>query len=348
MTDTTESTFSSRVQPVSPIFQIILIAISSIAILYSINRGLGRSLIEEADPPINIFTPESVKEFGNFPEEITVGLYIDEFHTFDMVHGTFVFSGIVWFLVNPAIVTLETLSEFNFEQGTILSRGNPKTIILDKNLLIQFPVKIEIKNNLNYSHFPIDDHRVYFILNNTFISPSNIIFYSSQREFVVKPAVHTFGWEILDTVVTVGYDQSVIDQYDEHKTFRYLRAIFAIDFARYGLRYILSILLPMLLVFYLILFCFSLTDRSRTALAASGITAILAYRFVIETLSPSVGYFMLSDYLFFLFLGLSFAIFFTIAIEGFITRIPLLYKKIIIILLHTIVVVAIGYLFIYF
>jgi hypothetical protein len=199
MADTTQTSFSSSVQPVSPIFQMILIAISSMAILYSINRGLERYLIKEPEPPINIFTPESVQEFGNFPEEITVGLYIDEFHTFDMVHGIFVFSGIVWFLVNPAIVTLETLSQFNFEQGTILSRGNPKTIILNKNLLIQFPVKIEIKNNLNYSHFPIDDHRVYFILNNTLVSPSNIIFYSSQREFVVKPAVHRCVWQILYT-----------------------------------------------------------------------------------------------------------------------------------------------------
>lgn len=346
--DTTETNFRSTAQPVSPVFQIIFIAISSIAILYSINRGLERYLIKEPEPPINIFTPESVKEFGNFPEEITVGLYIDEFHTFDMVRGIFVFSGIVWFLVNPAIVTLETLNQFNFEQGTILSRGNPKTVILNKNLLIQFPVKIEIKNNLNYSHFPIDDHRVYFILNNTLMSPSNIIFYSSQREFVVKPTVHTFGWEILDTMVTVGYDQSVIDQYDEHKTFRYLRAIFAIDFARYGMRYILSILLPMLFVFYLVLFCFSISDRTRITLAAGGITAILAYRFVIETLSPSVGYFMLSDYLFFLFLGVSFAIFFSVSIEGFYIRIPLLYKKIIIILLHTTIVVSIGYLFMYF
>lgn len=334
--------------PVSPLFQLILIIISIICIMYFINRGLARLLIKEPSPAINVITPDTVKQFGNFPEVILVGLYVEEFQKFDIIKGSFIFSGMVWFLANPAIISIETLSKFSFEQGTILSRGDPKITILDKNLLVQFPVKVDITNNLDYVYFPIDDHRVYFILNNTFISPTDRIFNSSQREFVVKQTAHTFGWELLGTTVTSGYDQSVIDEYDAQKTLRYARIVFAMDFSRYGTRYILSILLPLLLIFYLTLFCFSIMGgRTNTTLAAGSITAILAYRFVIESLSPAVGYFMLSDYLFFLFLGASFTIFFLTSFEHFATKIPLLYKKIIIIFLHSVIIGTTAYLFLY-
>ena len=64
------------------------------------------------------------------------------------------------------------------------------------------------------------------------------------------------------------------------------------------------------------MFLFSLDPKKyREAImtiSAATVPAILAYRFVIETISPKVSYFMLSDHIFSLFLFLSFLVFVTI------------------------------------
>ncbi len=335
--------------PVSPLFQIILIIISIICIAIGIQYGLSRLVISDETPQLIPITPTTIKEFGGFPEIVTTGLYIHEFQTFDMIANSFVFTGVVWFMLSPGVVSLDLLSKFEFERGVIQYLGPPRVILLDKKLLVQFPVRAQITSNLNYAAFPIDDHRLYFILNNHLIFPDIILFFSSQQDFSVRPDMRTFGWEQMSTSVKFGYGQEITDQYDERKTLYYPSVIFAIDYARYGTRYIISILLPLLLIFYLTLFSLSFrttADRTGITLAAGGITAILAYRFVIGNLSPTTGYFTISDYLFFLFLTASAVTFFLAIIDHFALSIPVAYKKLAIIFLHMIVIGVTVYLFV--
>jgi hypothetical protein len=49
------------------------------------------------------------------------------------------------------------------------------------------------------------------------------------------------------------------------------------------------------------------------ALATGGLTSIIAYRFVIQGMSPKVGYFLLSDHIFTFFVSLAFFKFCTCA-----------------------------------
>ncbi|MBA3752528.1 hypothetical protein H0X06_07155, partial [Candidatus Dependentiae bacterium] len=74
-----------------------------------------------------------------------------------------------------------------------------------------------------------------------------------------------------------------------------------------GIRRLVTILFPLMLIFYISIFTFSINPitnlRSIISLSSASITGLLAFRFVIENLSPKVGYFMISDYLFFLLLG---------------------------------------------
>ncbi len=94
------------------------------------------------------------------------------------------------------------------------------------------------------------------------------------------------------------------------------RVIFALDYTPTGLRQLVSIILPLLLIFSLTIFTFSMDPepyyRSILTLSSGAVTGLIAYKFVIENLSPKVGYFMLGDMLFFLFLTMTFVIFFLI------------------------------------
>lgn len=332
---------------IPPLFQILLIAISFVCISAALIKGLYNFNTSDKQPQLEIVTPEKISEFGGFPDKVTVGLYIDQFQEFDIVKNHFVFTGTLWFLFNQGVISLNSLAKFEFERGKILYKSEPETRLLGDKLLVQYNIGVEFTSSLDYSYFPLDDHRIYLVLTNQIVSPGEILLQSSQREFKVKPDVRTLGWEKRNIQVTHGYSAAELDTYDERKTHYYPTVLFAIDYNRYGIRYIISILLPLLLIFYLATFTFSIAPNLAINLAAGSVTAILAYRFVIENLSPKTGYLMLSDYLFFLFLSLCVFIFFMTVIDTFSVHVPTIYKKIACISLHTIVVCVSSYLFVF-
>jgi len=322
--------------PVSPYLQIVLIVLSASVICFFLYRRLFDTFVQsDAKPPVEIITPAKVYEFGGFQGIIKVGLYLNQFEKFDMIKNDFVFTGIIWFEFNPDLISLETLQKFSFSSGEILSQSPPDTILVDGKILARYNIRVRFSSTLNYSDFPVDDHRLYITLIHQFVSPSDILFDSGEREFVVVPELS--GWDRINHAVETGYRTSEIDAYDKRKTMYYPVALFSIDYSRYAARYVISILLPLLLIFYLLMFCFSLAAVSSISLSTGGITGILAYKFVIDNLSPQTAGFMLSDYLFFLFLAASFLAFFVNVVDIFTLQIPLFAKRIFIIILHIIV-----------
>ena len=110
-----------------------------------------------------------------------------------------------------------------------------------------------------------------------------------------------------------GYSTALL-QSDDMKTYLdYPKVVFAISAQRNGLQGILLIFLPLFLISFITLFTLSFdpeTDsRSMLSLATSGLASLIGYRFIIQGISPDVGYFMLSDQIFILFLTFVFAIF---------------------------------------
>lgn len=328
--------------PVPPYLQMILVGISVVVISFFLYQRLFNNFIHtDIKPPIEIITPAKVYEFGGFQGVIKVGLYLNQFEKFDIIKNDFVFTGIIWFEFNPDLISLETLQKFSFSSGEILSQSPPDTILIDGKILARYNIRVRFSSTLNYSDFPVDDHRIFITLVHQFVSPSDILFDSGEREFVIVPDLP--GWDRINHSVETGYRTSEIDPYDKRKTMYYPIALFSIDYSRYAARYVISILLPLLLIFYLLMFCFSLSAISSISLSTGGITGILAYKFVIDNLSPQTAGFMLSDYLFFLFLAASFLVFFINIIDIFTMRIPLLIKKVFIIMLHVTVAAITAY-----
>jgi hypothetical protein len=321
---------------INPFFQI---SIGALTLLLLLVAFMFRPFVtSDIEPQKTIPQPQELLHFRETAHEVKVGFVIRNFEEFDMVKNSFIISGYVWFEFDPSIVSLKTISSFNFEQANVTK--SPPTIRMNGDKVIAtFEVRIVARSGLQYNEFPFDDHRLYFVLSFDNISPRELYFISSAREFIVSSDVSILGWRLRDAHVETSYLNNNLDALDARKNIIHPQIIFSLDYERIGIRYILLLILPLYLIFLLISLSYSLDEKQRSSivsLASGGISAIVAYRFVIESFSPSVGYFMNSDYFFFLFLIASFAIFLSTMFPKYLTRTV---KKIIIVLLNGLIIV---------
>lgn len=331
---------------VSPIFQATMIFLSAsiIALGFSIRTAYFRSLDE---PMIfKTISPQKLREFGGFPESINVGLQIDHFHEFDVIKNQFTFSGNVWFEFEGDAVAIEPLSDFEFDRATILYRSEPDTKVIGSKLVVRYVIKVAFNTGLVYADFPADSHRVNLVLTHPFISPEEIVFENKADDFIFEDELWQFGWRKAGLVVKQGYGESKLSEQGNEKTVLRPLVGFSIDVQRYGARSLLAILLPIWLIYYLMFFALSVDAGPSITVALGGITGILAYRYVIEQLSPKTGDLMISDYIFFLILASAMLIFLFTQFDLYVIKLSLAAKKIGIALIHLFTVLVSIYLLI--
>ena len=330
---------------VSPLFQIILITLSSLIFSINLYNQINTWKQKDPIPVIETVNPITYKNFGGFAYQVKVGLYIEDFNIFDTVKNDFLLSGIVWFMFPIGAFALDTLSQFSFARADILERSRPITLLFENYMVAQYKIKIRFKSPLFLHDFPLDNHRIVIELNHTVISPTEMLFESGLQFFQIKPS-NIAGWEIVDRQITQGYTKVILSEENPTKEFYYPTVLFLVDTMRSGTQYPLTLFLPLLMIFFIILFAFSIQkEETRITLTASGVTGILAYRFVIANLSPQVGYFMISDYCFFLFLGLSIMIFLVNIVDIFYANFSRFIKNSFVIFFHLITNATIMYLF---
>lgn len=319
---------------VSPVFQALFIVLSSCTLIISFY--LRGAYFRAADEPASMkkITPDTIAQFGNVPERIQVGLHIDRFQDFDVTKNFFQFTGNLWFEFNASAISLATLEEFQFERATIVYRSKPETKFFGKRLFVRYLVRVSYNSGLVFSDFPLDDHRINLVLTHPFISPEEIIFETKARDFSFDGNLIPFGWRTLGSSVLSGYEEAHLRENSPSRIIRQPTVTFSIDVERYGPRFTLTILLPLLVIYFLMFFALSVDALTSVTLTLGGITGILAYRYVIEQLSPLSGELMMSDYFFFLFLGSSVTIFLFNKVDIFIAEMSLGMKKSIIALIH--------------
>jgi hypothetical protein len=340
--DNGKNTTSSIVRPTT---QMILICISLSIIAYTAYIKINQYNIYDPEKPIIQVTPEIYAKLGATPELVTVGLRINQFKKFNMITSKFEFNGIIWFEFNQYAVDLESLGKFVFEEGVIDYKSSPDVHIKEDRIMVRYNISATVSSPFNYVHFPFDNHRLNIIVANYFVSPSTVIFQTTDPNFIVDQNPKEHGWQLFNKTVSAGFEKSELDPHDPTKTAFYPLAIFSLDYTQYGIRYLLSIMLPLLLLFYLSLFSFSRPSEEELDLSLGGVTGILGYRFVIESFSPNPGYFILADYLFFLFLGASAAIFIFNVFDKYVPALGRKRRFIALLLIHTIVAGSCVYLF---
>lgn len=337
-----------HIQRVSPIYQTAWIILTMVCIMGLVTWRSNTFRYDEKSYDIKPITPEKITEFGGFSGIIQTGLFIDEFQQFSIEANNFIFDGIVWFKFNPGEISLDTIEKFSFEKGTLLYKSPPETKIEGDSLLARYNIRLQFSSNLQYKNFPLDHHRINIVLTNKFTNPSEVFFDSEYRDLIINSDMSFRGWSQIDKEVETGYTVSELDPGDPQQTILRPAVVFSINYARTSIRYTLSIILPLALVFFVSLFGISLPLKAAIAGSAAGVTAILAYRFVIENLSPRVGFFMMSDYLFFIFLGMTLLIFIINVSETFGKRkLSHKAKMLLVAILHLIIIFSTAYLIIW-
>ncbi len=297
---------------VSAYYAIATIIVTSLVLFFLINRANREFLPEDPQPELFPLVPETIATKG-YPDFVTVGLFIKDFTEFSLITNQFEFSGIVWFIADPSKVSLETLGKFSFERGKILAKSEPTTKIIDSTILVRFDVRVSFKTNLNFAQFPFDNHRLSIILDNTSVSPGELAFNSSFNELTVSPKIKITGWNLKNTFVATGYSSATLSHEVLGSAVAHPRAVFTLEYVHSGIRQAMLVIFPLLLIFFMALFSFCIDSKyykTITGISSGAVTAMLAYRFVIERLSPQVGYFTTTDYIFFVLLVAVIAIFF--------------------------------------
>jgi len=327
----------------SAIFQIILLGLFSLGLIWALSVPVeGYKSIDEY-PNVIPITPKKIVSFGGSPTDVYIGMYIRDIPEFDPVKGLFTVDLTIWFKFDPTLLSLDRISNFSFDSAKIKYKSEPYTRIDGDKLVAHYDMRVIFSSQLSYDHFPFDDHKVSFSLTHNFLSPSEAIFKSSKFNLVINKQIEIPGWKIIDKAIKTGYIKDVLDPHDPAGQRFHPRIVFSIDFVRKGARHIVTILIPLLLVFFIAVFTFVLDPNdtgSIMGISTGMISAVIAHRFVIAGMSPKSGSFMISDQLFFLFLTTCFAVFF---INIFTTKITGFYKNIIVLVLYVFTLVSILY-----
>ena len=243
---------------------------------------------------------------------VEAGMHIENFHVFDLTNNKFILNAIVWFKFNPALISIDSIEKFSFEKGDILLKSKPITKIVGEKVLAQFRIKFSFTSNLNYRLFPINHHRIFITLTNKSVSPKEFIFDSKESSLSLSKNMLVQGWDKKKHATTTGYSVSQLDRHDKTTRIYHPVIVFSIDFVRSGIRQVFVLFIPLFIIFYLSIFTLSLPLEHyvrRITISIGNISAFIGYRFVLERVSPKVGYLMFIDNTFNLLLVLSVLVF---------------------------------------
>ncbi len=256
---------------------------------------------------------EKVREARLSTVRVRTGLFIKNIPLFDEIKNSFIIDSIIWFDFNHDELMLKTIEQFSIDNGKILYKSAPDIKIKDNRLFAKYNVLFEVRTDLRHYRFPFDD-RLSIILSNDFVTPDEMAFLVDRSSFDIAKDLFVSSWKIYDTNVNFGYSHLVIDQADKSTVTSAPKALFMINFVKAGFRKILIIFLPILAALFLSLcsFLMGITNSvGRLNLAIAGVTALLGYRFVIESMMPKVGYFTTTDEVYLVLLIIAFLCFMT-------------------------------------
>lgn len=296
---------------VSACFQLVTFTCASIMFALMLYKPLHRFTSYDQKPTLSSGIPAH-----STPTMVRTGLHINSFSKTDILKNDFIFEGELWFEFDPKQVSIEDIEKFDLDHGQILERSKPIISQQGKKTLARYLIRASFQTGLSYKAFPLDNHTIYIAITNRFVTAEKLSFVPVDISSIAKSNLLSSTCTLDKLMAEAGYVTNSIPLTDTVLHNNSPQIIFGIQCNRIDLRHFLNIFLPLLLIFFFTLFAFSLDFNEHgqmvPTMAAAGVPALLAYRFVIEAVSPDVDYFMLSDYLFFLFLFLVFAIFIAI------------------------------------
>ena len=287
--------------------------------VYMIFLASNQFYAAEKSPQLYPNLPRQEVQFGHGAVKVNTGIYVKEFIEFDIQSDTFAIDAVVWFEFNPNIITLKTIGAFQFDPGEIIKKSSPQTRMINGKLFAAYNTRIRFTSHLQHQFFPFSDHRIFLRLKLDDISPENMHFETKRSFIKISENVRPFGWTLKSYEGQAGYLREVLDENSSAKTIEHPQVIYSFDFAKPGLRKVLVVLGPGLLLFLLGLVALiiriewhgeHLRSEAPIDITIGSLIGLLFLRFVIETVSPDVGYFVFADRMYLLFFLSTFTILF--------------------------------------
>ncbi|MCX5921836.1 MAG: hypothetical protein NTX86_00730 [Candidatus Dependentiae bacterium] len=254
-------------------------------------------------------TPEVTKQWGKEPVHVKMGLTFHQFLKFNVIQDDFLVTAVIWFEFDPTKVSLDTISKFSFTKGNIVQKSDPIVIkISDTKSFVKYHLRIEFNTILDYTMFPLDNHKLFLNFTNTAVDADQVVFDVAPKAFVIPKYLTVSGWNIVEHNVKSGYTEYEIPE--ANQTAKEPKVVFSLGIQKKDIRQLMIMLLPILLLFYFCVFMLTIDDFSlKIQNMLMIITAYMAYNVVIQSMSPNIGYFMLIDYVMLLFIIAMFIIF---------------------------------------
>jgi len=292
-------------------YQVVLLIIITVLLLLSLLYPIYTFYPRFVEPEIHHISSESIKALGKTPTKVLMGLSLIDFIDFNIRDNIFEARAIIWFEYDPSKVSVEQLGNFYLARGTVVEKKGPIISKFSENLSrAVYHVQLKYRTLMDYAWFPFDDHRVFLEIINPYLNSQEVILETTVDSWVLPEKLNLGGWQVVQHKTNSGViNVPLTTDVNSTDTLQEIKAYFSLGVTRRDFRLLLLILLPLLLIFYFGVFSLSLAGSSALSLSLSSVSGLIAYRYVIRMLEPSVSYFMLSDYLFLMLLAESFVIF---------------------------------------
>ncbi len=274
-----------------PTYQLILMTFSLFFIFFSIKSRIKDFFSTDKVPTI-------VYE-KNINKNIKTGFYVKNFLEFDIVANKFILDGVIWF--RSELGSENFLDKFSVGKGTLLYKSDPIIETFEDQKIYRYDVKIDFPANLTYKYFPLSDHVISFVVSNPILSAQGFNLECLAEDFKISPTLYVDGWHLSKEEVKSGTEKLPIFTKNTGNS----RLVFSLSFKQISKRTFVLILFPLLVGLLLAFLAFSvdiLRFSSVLSLSTASISSIIGYRFVMESMSPKVSYFMFSDVFFLLIL----------------------------------------------
>ncbi|MFH1644141.1 MAG: hypothetical protein ABIA74_03110 [bacterium] len=271
-----------------------------------------------------IFTLNKVeKATKKLANNVTVGLYINNFPSFDFDKNQFIMDAFLSFRFEVGTESIDTISKFSFRNTNlqnlgVLYQSEPMIKLIGDDVMISYHIQVEFKAPLEQKYFPIGDHRLNIILENRSTSPNELIFNSSLDDFVLSKDLFVSIWQPKQKMVQSGYLISKLNEKDPSLNIKYPAVVFTIDFENISNRNLYTLYFPMFVIFLigLLSLTIEIAEISRLALVAASLPILVLFRTAIDAISPEVGKITKVDFVYFLLVFLSLLI---LLFQAFIT-----------------------------
>lgn len=254
---------------------------------------LHRDVILKDQPPVLLpLTSHLPQQTPWEVPVVDVDMRINNILATSITHNEIVVNVSLAFQYDPEIVSADTIDKFSFEHGTIEEKEKPKFSLSGKLLVAHYRMRVRFASSFNFEQFPLDDHRIYLMLINNAVSSDQLLYRTTQKSMIVDQNIQVQGWSIHNTSAKVGVLQ-VGDVLSP-------AALFTIDFQKQAFGHLFTIIIPLIILFFITLTTLipSKKDLFSLNFSAGNIAALLAYRFVIQNIAPTIGYLTIADKLY--------------------------------------------------